>query len=53
MVVALECSTLSTLMDAAAFEKLGQTDWHQQSAGVLSICILVVAWMGVQKSSVE
>ena len=44
VVVALECSTFSTLMDAAAFEKLGQTDWHQQSAGVLSICILVVAW---------
>eukprot|EP00434_Breviolum_minutum_P036960 symbB.v1.2.032758.t2/scaffold3973.1/size47119/1 len=41
VVVALECSTFSTLMDAAAFEKLGQTDWHQQSAGVLSICILV------------
>lgn len=44
MVVALECSTFSTLMDAAAFEKLGQPDWLQQPPGVVSICILVASW---------
>ncbi len=44
VLVALECSTLSTLMDAAAFKKLGQPDWLEQAAAVASICILVAAW---------
>jgi len=47
VVVALECSTFSTLMDAAAFEKLGQPDWLQQPPGVVSICILVFSTLGV------
>eukprot|EP00434_Breviolum_minutum_P033670 symbB.v1.2.029794.t1/scaffold3289.1/size59672/3 len=47
VVVALECSTFSTLMDAAAFEKLGQPDWLQQPPGAVSICILVFSTLGV------
>ena len=44
VVVALECSTFSTLMDAAAFEKLGQPDWLVRAPAIVSICILVAAW---------
>jgi len=51
VVVALECSTFSTLMDAAAFEKLGQPDWLQQPPGVVSICILVASWRCRQEQS--
>ena len=31
-------------MDAAAFKKLGQPDWLEQTAAVVSICILLAAW---------
>ena len=43
VVLALECSTFSTLMDAKAFKMLGQPDWFGRSSGVLNICIIAVA----------
>jgi len=47
VVVALECSTFSTLMDAAAFKKLGQPDWLARPPGVVSICIVVFSTLAV------
>jgi len=47
VVVALECSTFSTLMDAKAFKMLGRPDWLGRSSGVLNICIIAVSALGL------
>lgn len=46
VLIALECSTFSTLMDAAAFEMLGRLDWLAKAPGVVSVCLVVAAWHG-------
>ena len=43
VVVALKCSTFSSLMDEAAFKKLKPGEWLNQPPSVVSISVFVVA----------
>ena len=43
VVVALRCSTFSSLMDAAAFKKLMKPEWLQQPATIVTLLFLMVA----------
>lgn len=44
VVIALECTTVSSLMNADSFQKLWQPDWLRQASAVVSICIVAAAW---------